>query len=230
LSDALLKLRVIDAATPLCGWVPVGRSLGGLGWPAAPSTAPLAWLFVPHWVHSLLCWLSAHWGDVVPAWLGVAVAAFFGVLSWRLWLRSKAEADRATKAAEDAVAAANRLADAAERSATADETQARLAQDQADAAERNPWEIKPAAVTRWGGGEPNYRLINKRDTPKYEVYLSGDRVLRGASPSHFRRIDGNVSVPVTLKDAANVVNKTVVVSWHPTPDHTGESWKQRIEP
>jgi hypothetical protein len=42
----------------------------------------LALLFVPQWVHSLSHWPSLHWGDVVPAWLAVVVAAVFGWLSW----------------------------------------------------------------------------------------------------------------------------------------------------
>lgn len=32
-------------------------------------------LYVLHWVHSLLHWLSVHRGDVVPTWLAVIVAA-----------------------------------------------------------------------------------------------------------------------------------------------------------
>jgi hypothetical protein len=47
-------------------------------------------LFVPHWVHSLLHWLSLRWGDVVPARLAVVVAEVFGRLSWCSSRRSSA--------------------------------------------------------------------------------------------------------------------------------------------
>jgi hypothetical protein len=76
---------------------------------AAP-VPPLALLFVPHWVWH---WLAVHWGDVVPAWLAVIFAAMFGFQPfWRSSRRSKAaedaakkQADGATDAAEEAVAA-----------------------------------------------------------------------------------------------------------------------------
>lgn len=94
---------------------------------------------MPHWVHSLLHWLSLRWGDVVPAWLAVIVAAVFGVQAWRSSRQSKTardaartaeaeaktqaeRAERATKAAEDAAAAAKETATALGRSAAAHET------------------------------------------------------------------------------------------------------------
>lgn len=54
------------------------------------NSYPLALLFVPHWFHSLLHWLSLHWGDVVPAWIGVILAGVFGWQSWRSSRRSRA--------------------------------------------------------------------------------------------------------------------------------------------
>jgi hypothetical protein len=115
-------------------------------------------VFVPHWVHSLLHWLSVHWGDVVPAWLAVIVAGVFGWLSWRSSRRSSASeresraaedearqqadrADRATAAAEIAATAADRSAAAAERWASAHEAQTALLQAAADAAEQAPWRL-----------------------------------------------------------------------------------------
>jgi hypothetical protein len=158
---------------------------------------PLALLFVPHWVHSLLYWLSVHWGDVVPAWLAVIVAGVFGWVSWRSSRRSKAaeeaakqQANRATEAAEKAVAAQKQIAGETKRLAD-------VAEQQVDAKERRPWDIKP------DGGYGYYRLINKRDTPKYDVYLSGDRVM---GKNHFRTIDGGGSKPVVLLDTG--VNRT----------------------
>jgi hypothetical protein len=53
-----------------------------------------------------LRWLALHWGDVVPAWLAVIVAAYFGIqacLSSRGSKAAEREAkkqDRATVAAE----------------------------------------------------------------------------------------------------------------------------------
>ena len=129
-------------------------------------------LFVPHWVHSLLHWLSVHWGDGVPAWLAVIVAAAFGWLSWCSSRRSAAaeresraaerevrqHADRATTAAQDAAAAADRSAAAAERSATAHEAQAALLQDAADAAGCAPWRIERRDSADWAVGQPHQHL------------------------------------------------------------------------
>ena len=171
----------------------------------------------------VLHWL--HWGDV-PAYLGIVVTAAFGFLSWRSSRRSKAaegtareQANRATKAAEDAVAAANRSAAAAERSATADETQARLAQDQADAAQQYPWFIEK-------GGSTGFLLHSRTDTPKYNVTLSGDPA--DGCDNHFDVVHGRGPVALDLFITLNTEDK-VVVSWHPTPDYTGEAWTQPID-
>jgi hypothetical protein len=204
----------------------------------------LALLFVPHWVHALLHWLSLHWGDVMPAWLAVIVAAVFGWQSWRSSRRSAA-AERESRAAErearqqadPAITAAGNAADAAdrslaapERSATTHETQAQLAQDQADAAERFPWRIE----RRVG---QDFRLINLTSTRKYDVGVTGEPV-RGKGSGVFRAgggrgnrfdvVDGRETVELDLFIAMQTVDRSVTVSWRPTPDHTGDSWTQRI--
>ena len=112
---------------------------------------------MPHWVHSLLHWLSLHWGDVVPAWLAVIVAAVFGFCRGvrrvgrrrpvmrrglpRLRPRPRLNAPTG-KAAEEAAAAAGQAVVELRRSAAAQETHTALLQDQADAAERFPWDIR----------------------------------------------------------------------------------------
>ena len=125
--------------------------------------------FVPHWLCSLLHWLSLHWGDVVPAWLAVLVAAFFGYLSWRASRRSKdaekaakMQADRATTAAEDAVRAQKEIAGETRRIADA-------MQESSDAAEQKPWGIVK-------GSHDRHRLVNTTATPKYHVSLRGNPV------------------------------------------------------
>jgi hypothetical protein len=202
--------------------------------------------FVLHWVHSLLHWLSLHWGDVVPAWLAVIVAAVFG---WLSWLSSKASktakgeaetarneaekqaerAERATTAAEDAAAAAGRAADAAERSASAHETQAQLAQDQAEEAQRFPWDIERR-------GEQDFRLINLTKTRKYNVAVTGEPARRpsgvfrpgGGGGNSFDVVDGRERVQLDLFVAMQTVDRAITVSWHPTPDYAGDPWTQRI--
>jgi hypothetical protein len=203
---------------------------------------------VPHLVHSLFHWLSLHWGDVVPAWLAVLVAAFFGVQAWCSARQSKTardaartaeaaakteaeRAERATKAAENAAAAADRSAGAAERSAAAQETHTALLQDAADAAERAPWGVDRA------GDSMDFRLVNLTTTRKYEVVVTGEPV-RGANAGAFRMgggrsnsfavVDGRDRVELDLFIALQTMDRAVTVSWRPTPDHTGDSWTQRI--
>lgn len=199
-----------------------------------PRFVPLALLFVLHWihtnwVHSLLRWLSLHWGDVVPAWLAVVVAGAFGWLSWCSSRRSAAaeresraagreareQADRATTAAVDAAAAA-------ERSAAAHEVQTALLQEAADAAERAPWRL-----TRPGGQD--FRLINLTNTRKYEVAVMGEPV-RGkvGTALHFDVVDGHEMVELDLFVAMQTRDRRVTVSWRPMPDHTGDPWTQRL--
>lgn len=192
---------------------------------------------MPHWVHSLLHWLSLHWGDVVPAWVGVIVAAVFGWLSWRSSRRSKAaeresraakdearqqadRADRATAAAENAAAAADRSAAAAERWASAHEVQTALLQAAADAAERAPWRlVRP--------GDQDFRLVNLTNNPKYEVGVTGEPA-RGMGTNGFDVVDGRETVELDLFVALQTQDRRVTVSWRPTPDHTGDPWTQRV--
>jgi hypothetical protein len=202
---------------------------------------------VPHGVHSLLHWLSLHWGDVVPTWLAVILAAIFGVQSWRSSRRSKTAergsqtarddatrqaglADTAARAAEEAAAAAGRSADAAERSATAHETQTQLMQDQADAVQQKPWDIE-------GHGGMDFRLRNRTRTPKYDVEVTGEPTGRnpnvfrpggGRHENSFEMVDGAETVELDLFVAMQTQDRSVTVSWRPTRDYTGEPWMQRI--
>jgi hypothetical protein len=189
---------------------------------------------VPHWLHSLLHWLQ--WGTV-PAWIAAVVAVWSAFKSRQSRQKSEAaeakseaaeaeareQAKLATEAAQDAVAAQERSAAAQERSVDVDETRLQLDQDKADAAERYPWDIQP------DGGYGSYRLINKTDKRKYDIFLSGGRVIPGRT-NQFRTIDGNSSRTIYLLDAAQVVNRKVKVTWRPTPDHSGERWPQELEP
>jgi hypothetical protein len=164
-----------------------------------------------HWLHSL------NWGDV-PAWVAAVVAVIFGVLSWRSARKSKAErkqAERATKAAE-------RYAAAAERSAAVEEKQLELAQKDADAAERYPWYIERRS-------DGDFLLHTRTDTPKYNVDVTGDPANAAEDGSnHFEIVHGRSPVALDLYITAQS-DDTVVVSWHPTPDHTGEAWTQPID-
>jgi hypothetical protein len=204
-------------------------------------------VFVPHWVHSLLHWLSVHWGDVVPAWLAVIVAGVFGWLSWRSSRRSSASeresraaedearqqadrADRATAAAEIAATAADRSAAAAERWASAHEAQTALLQAAADAAEQAPWRlVRP--------DRQDFRLVNDTNTRKYEVDVTGEPVRGGTKTfragggggrNHFDFVDGREALELDLFVAMQTRERFVTVSWRPTPDHTGDPWTQRV--
>ncbi len=182
---------------------------------------------MPDSLQSLSHWLSLHWGDVVPAWLAVIVAAVFGWLSWCSSRRSAAaeresraaerearqQADRATTAAENAAAAAERLA-------SAHEAQTALLQDAADAAERAPWRIE-----RRGGQD--FRLANLTKTRKYDVGVTGEPARTGGN-NHFHVVDGRETVELDLFLAMQTIDRRVTVSWRPTPDHTGNAWTQRV--
>lgn len=193
---------------------------------------------MPCWVHSLLDWLSQHWGDVVPAWLAVLVAALFGVQSWRSSRRSEtakaaaqAAESKATTAAVDASAAAERSANAAERLATAEEAHIVLLQDAAEAQERSPWRIDRV------GKSMDFRLTNRTNTRKYAVVVTGEPTVRppdvfipgGGGGNSFDVVDGNQTVRLGLFVSMQTVDLSVTVNWHPTPDHNGEAWTQRIE-
>lgn len=193
---------------------------------------------MPCWVHSLLHWLSQHWGDVVPAWLAVLVAALFGVQSWRSSRRSEiakvaaqAAESKATQAATAAAAAAARSADAAERLATAQEAHLVLLQDAAEAQEQSPWRIHRV------GDSMDFRLINRTNTRKYAVVVTGEPTVRppdvfipgGGGDNSFDVVDGNQTVRLGLFVSMQTADRSVMVNWNPTPDHNGEAWTQRIE-
>lgn len=202
---------------------------------------------MPTWVHSVLHWLSQHWGDVVPTWLGVIVAVAFGTLSWRASRQSRAardaaqaaesraeaeakRAERATKAAEDAAAAAGRSAGAAERSATAQEVQTALLQDAADAEEQFPWQLDRM------GSSMDFRLTNLTNTRKYRVEVTGQPARPipgtfrpgGGRSNRYDTVDGRETVELDLIVAAQTLDRAVTVSWHPTADHPGDAWTQRL--
>ena len=200
---------------------------------------------MPHWLHSLSHWLSVHWGDVVPAWLAVIVAAVFGCLSWRSSRQSKTardgaktaeaeakaqaeRAERATMAAEEAAAAAGQAVVELQRSASAQEAHTALLQDQADATERFPWEIRHM-------GDLDFRLVNRTNTRKYEVVVTGEPAARppgvfrmGGGDNQFDVVDGREIKPLDLFVHLNTQDRSVTVSWRPTTDHTGDPWTQRI--
>ncbi|MDQ1493624.1 MAG: hypothetical protein QOG69_107, partial [Actinomycetota bacterium] len=171
---------------------------------------------------------SLDWGDV-PAWTAAVISVIFGVVSWRSSRKSKAEreqAERATAAAEQhaataerATQAAERHANAAERSAAVDEKRLGLVQKDADSAERYPW-----SVQRRGSGD--FMLHSRTDTSKYNVDISGDPAAGGEN--HFDELHGRGPFALDLFITAQS-DDTIVVTWHPTPDHTGEAWTQRID-
>jgi hypothetical protein len=178
---------------------------------------------VPHWLCSLLHWLSLHRGDVVPAWLAVLVAAFFGCLSWRASRRSKdaenaakKQADRATTAAEDAVRAQQEIAGETRRMAD-------TMQERSNAAEQKPWRIVK-------GSSGVHRLINTTATPKYHVSLRGNPVRAGES-NRFGAFDGNSERAIFLLESWRTLPSwTVTVSWHITQDQSSPALRQEIEP
>jgi hypothetical protein len=174
---------------------------------------------VSHWLHSLLHWLQ--WGTV-PAWIAAVVSIWSAHKSRRSRRKSEAaeleareQAKLATEAAQNAVAAQKQIAGETKRLAD-------VAQQRFEDAERRPWDIKRDE------GYGIYRLINKRDTPKYDVRLSGDRIYPNR-PNRFRSIDGGGSVSIYLQDSG-VVNRKVRVTWLPEEDYTGERWPQELEP
>jgi hypothetical protein len=178
---------------------------------------------VPHWLHSLLHWLSLHWGDVVPVWVAVLVAAFFGYLSWRASRRSKdaenaakMQADRATTAAENAVCAQKEIAEETRRIADA-------IQESSDAAEQKPWRIVKGLHDR-------HRLVNTTATAKYHVSLRGNPV-RVDERNRFGVFDGNGAHTIYLLEAWRTLpNWTITVSWHVTQDQSSPARRQEVEP
>lgn len=186
---------------------------------------------MPDWVHSLLHWLSLHWGDVVPMWLAVIVAAFFGWLSWRSSVRSKAaereakaaeaeakkQAERATRAAEESAAAEKRSADAAERSATAHETVADLAELDARAKEQKPWRIEMERGFAY--------LVNATTKPKYNVHVAG-----GVQDAEWEVVPGGARRSLQRKVGYKV--GPIYVRWHLSRDRTDRQkfWHDFLPP
>jgi hypothetical protein len=129
---------------------------------------------------------------------------------------SKDQADRATKAAEDAVAAQNKIA--AEIRRLGDDS-ARQREDE----ERAPWRVDKLA-------RDDYRLVNLRPTSKYHVRLRGAAV-RPDGRNYFAEITGNGSVNIDLFiRPEQFPDPTVKVTWHPTRDHSGPAWEQPFQP
>lgn len=161
------------------------------------------------------------WGNV-PAWVAAAVSGLFGLLSWRAARRSKkaevvanAQADRASNAAEEAVAA---------QQVTAQETKrlADLMSNRATGAERKPWRVEK------GRGDWEYYLVNATAQPKFDVTLDGDPIRMASGTDNLGEVDGHarVSMDVALFHGADY---TVTISWYPTKDSNSEKFTQRTE-
>jgi hypothetical protein len=172
-----------------------------------------------HWLHSLhFGWLhSLHFGDV-PAYLSAAIAVFFGVVSLRSSRRSKKaekaatnQAVKATEAAQDAAAAQRQIAEDTRRFATAQETHTALLQDAAEQAERFPWDIHRQ------GDSMDFRLVNRTNTRKYQVVVTGEPAGRpagvfrmgGGGDNQFDFVDGRETVELDLFVAAQTIDRSV---------------------
>lgn len=89
-----------------------------------------------------------------------------------------------------------------------------LGQKDADAAERYPWYVERR-------GSADFLLHSRTDTPKYNVDVSGDPADAAEDGSnHFDVVHGRGPVALDLFITSHSED-TVVVNWHPTPDHTG---------
>jgi hypothetical protein len=103
-------------------------------------------------------------------------------------------------------------------------------QDAAEQAERFPW------VIHRQGDSMDFRLLNLTNTRKYQVVVTGEPAGRpagvfrmgGGGDNQFDFVDGRETVELDLFVAAQTIDRSVTVSWHPTQDHTGEPWTQRI--
>lgn len=165
------------------------------------------------------------WGDVAT-WVGAAVAALFGVLSWRASRRSETagteaenQADRATAAAESAATSQREIAQATSR--VADVAEQRVSKE-----ERKPWRIK-----HHGGGEGDYHLVNTSAKAKYEITVVGEPVEWGGSGDDelkFNEIDGHATEWVDLGTHDGMEKPRVVVSWYPRRNCFGEKLTQRL--
>jgi hypothetical protein len=155
-----------------------------------------------------------------PAWVAAGVSAIFGIQSWwSSWPSNQAreaadqQAKRATKAAENAVAAQDQIAAEAKRLA--------------DATERK--RMPPRRTPGESRGTRTDRLRKLTATTKYNVRLRGDPV-RVDGRSFFYEIAGNDSPDVDLMEPWRVlVNMTVTVSWYPRKEKVGEPNRQQIQ-
>lgn len=123
--------------------------------------------------------------------------------------RAEQQAERATRAAEDAAAAETQSAASAKRAADALEKQNQMAEERADLAEGVPWRIEYEVGS-------TYALWNDTDTPKFQVHISGEGVLREKTVD---RIDGRSSVDFRGLDASGVGSR-VDVTWHRREDRS----------
>ena len=86
-------------------------------------------------------------------------------------------------------------------------------------------------------GQQDFRLVNQTNTRKYDVAVTGEPV-RGSARgvfrpgrgggNHFDVVDGRETKELDLFVALQTQDRSVTVSWRPTPDHTGDPWTQRI--
>lgn len=106
-----------------------------------------------------------------------------------------------------------------------------LLQDAAEAQERSPWRIDRV------GNAMDFRLTNLTNTRKYAVVVTGEPTVRprdvfipgGGGDNSFDVVDGNQTVRLGLFVAMQTADRSVTVNWHPTSDHSGEAWTQRID-
>jgi hypothetical protein len=68
-----------------------------------------------------------------------------------------------------------------------------------------------------------------RNTPKYHVHLSGPIVMPGGS-NRFREVGGRGKERIDLLPRlGQMPDRTVKVSWHPTPDWSDQALTQRVQ-
>lgn len=85
------------------------------------------------------------------------------------------------------------------------------------------------------GEAMDFRLTNLTNTRKYVVVVTGEPtgvppevfVPGGGGDNSFDVVDGRQTVELDLYVMMQM-DRTMTVNWHPTPDHDGEAWTQRI--
>lgn len=129
--------------------------------------------------------------------------------------RAEQNAERATKAAEDAAAWQRQTAEALEK-------QNRLVEERAEQAEGVPWEI------RHHDGDL-YDLWNITNTTKFGVQISGGGI--GGGPLRFDRIDGRSSARFLIAPFGAEADR-IDVTWHRHQDLSDEprSWRGNRPP